>query len=138
MNFAKWVYRIAGGYGLAILAPQFFMKERIGLEYPPSITHPEFFYGMLGTAFAWQLGFLVIARDPGRYRALMIPTWFEKFIFGIATIVLSVQHRLAGAILAFGLIDLGLGLLFILSYFWTPELPSSPFPQAGLPAGTSP
>ena len=85
MTLAKWVYRIAGVSGIVILLPQFFLEERIGRDHPPAITHPEFFYGMLGTALAWQLGFLVIASDPVRYRALMIPTWFEKFIFGTAT-----------------------------------------------------
>jgi hypothetical protein len=138
MNFAKWVYRIAGWYGIVVLVPQFFMEERIGREYPPPITHPEFFYGMLGAALAWQLGFLVISRDPVRYRAFMIPTWFEKFIFGVATIVLYGQHRLAGAALAFGLLDLGLGLLFVLSYLFTSIPPSPHLPSARIPAGTPP
>jgi hypothetical protein len=59
---------IAGIYGLIVLVPQLFSESRIARDYPPVITHPEYFYGFLGVAIAWQLCFLVIAKDPVRYR----------------------------------------------------------------------
>ena len=37
------------------------MEARVGRDYPPAITHPEYFYGFLGVAAAWQVAFLVIA-----------------------------------------------------------------------------
>lgn len=43
MKFAKIVFFIAGIYGLMILAPIYFMEEKIGRETPPAITHPEYF-----------------------------------------------------------------------------------------------
>lgn len=49
------------------------LEDRIGRDLPPPITHPEYFYDSIGVTIAWQVAFLVIARDPVRYRVLMIP-----------------------------------------------------------------
>jgi hypothetical protein len=46
----------------------------IGQDQPPAITHPEFYYGFVGVATTWQVTFLIIRRDPKRYRPLM-PSW---------------------------------------------------------------
>src|SRR5262245_17918 len=102
MRFARWVFRIAGIYGLAVLAPQYCLEAQVGRDYPPPVTHPEFFYGFLGVAVAWQVAFLLIARDPARYRPLMIPAVLEKVTFGIAVLVLFAQQRVAGVLLVFG------------------------------------
>lgn len=117
MRFARAVFRIAGVYGILVLLPQYFMEERIGIDYPPPITHPEHFYGFVGTALVWQLVFLVIARDPARFRALMIPAILEKAAFAIPVGVLFLQNRVPGAVLAFGAIDTALGILFFLSWY---------------------
>jgi hypothetical protein len=116
MRFARWVFRIAGIYGLAVLAPQYFLEERLGRDYPPPVTHPEHFYGFLGVAISWQVAFLLIARDPVRYRPLMIPAVLEKTTFGIAVLVLFARQRLAGMLLVFGIIDLAWGLLFLAAF----------------------
>lgn len=116
MKFARLVFRIAGIYGLIALLPQYFLESKVGLDFPPAITHPEFFYGFLGVAIAWQIGFLIMARDPVRFRSMMIPAIIEKFSYGIATLVLYGQGRLAAAIVVTGLIDLCLGILFAVSY----------------------
>ncbi|HEY7698851.1 MAG TPA: hypothetical protein VIE88_10575 [Vicinamibacteria bacterium] len=117
MAFARAVFRIAGVYGILVLLPQYFMEERIGIDYPPPITHPEHFYGFVGTALVWQVAFLIIARDPARFRALMIPSILEKASFAIPVVVLFLQNRVPGAVLAFGAIDLILGTLFFLAWF---------------------
>jgi hypothetical protein len=117
MRFARWVFRIAAIYGLAVLVPQYLMEERLGRDYPPVITHPEYFYGFLGVAISWQLAFLLIAQDPARYRLLIIPAILEKATFGIAVLVLFTQGRTSNTLLAFGLIDLVWGLLFFVAYF---------------------
>ena len=88
MKFATWVFRIAGIYGLLVMTPQYFLEAQIGRDQPPPITHPEFFYGFVGVAVAWQLAFLVISLDPARYRLLMLPAIVEKATFAIATAVL--------------------------------------------------
>lgn len=121
MKFAGWVFAFAGVYGLICLTPQLFMEARVAIDMPPAITHAEYFYGFLGVALAWQLGFLVIARDPGRYRLMMLPAAVEKFSFGIACIALFLQGRLAAMILGFACFDLLLGVLFLLSFALTRE-----------------
>jgi hypothetical protein len=121
LKFARRVFFVAGIYGLLVLVPQYFTEARTGRDFPPPITHPEFYYGFVGTALAFQLAFLVISRDPTRYRALMLPSVVEKVTFGVATLVLFAQQRLAPFVLAFGMIDLLLGVLFLVAYTRTPR-----------------
>jgi len=116
MKFAKWVYLLAGIYGLLVLLPQYFLESRNGLNFPPAINHPEYYYGFIGVAVAWQIGFLIISRDPTRYGPLMIATVIEKYSYGFAVLVLYGQGRLASLILVTGLIDLILGTLFAVAY----------------------
>ena len=115
-RFARRVYTFAGIYGLLVMFPQYFLEDRIGRDNPPPITHPEYFYGFIGIVLVWQLAFLVIARDPARFRALMPVTVLEKLAFAIPVMLLYAQGRIAQAALLFAAIDLVLGSLFFLSY----------------------
>jgi hypothetical protein len=117
MTFCRWLFRIAGIYGLLVLVPQYLMEDRIGQDSPPAIIHPEFYYGFLGVAVSWQVAFLRIAQDPARYRPLMIPAFLEKMSFGIAVMVLYLQGRASGMLLGFGMVDLMLGVLFLAGYW---------------------
>jgi hypothetical protein len=119
MNFATRVFQVAAIYGLAVLVPQYFLEGRTGRDFPPPITHPEYYYGFVGVAVAWQLAFLVIARDPVRFRPLMPVAVVEKASFGLPAIVLYALGRLSGQMLAAGIIDLSLGALFIVAYVQT-------------------
>lgn len=111
--FARNVFRWAGIYGIVALVPQYFMEAKIGADFPPAITHPEYFYGFLGVALAWQIAFLIIAKDPVRYRALMIPSALEKFAFAAAATVLFLSARAPALVFGLGLIDFVLGVLFL-------------------------
>jgi hypothetical protein len=113
------VFRIAAIYGFIVLLPQYFLEDKTGRDVPPAITHPEYYYGFIGVAVAWQLVFLVMSRDPIRYRPLMIPSMVEKAAFGFPAIVLFAQGRLSAATLGFGLIDMTLGVLFAIAYVKT-------------------
>ena len=126
MVFAGRTFLIAGIYGLLALVPMYFLEGRIGRDTPPPITHPEYYYGFLGVAVAWQVVFLVIARDPVRFRPLMVLAVLEKAAFGLPVVALWLGGRLAAPMLAAGLIDLGLGVLFVVAYLWTPESPRAP------------
>lgn len=117
MKSTKWIFRIAGIYGLAILIPQYFLESQVAKMMPPAISHPEFYYGFIGVAVAWQIAFLIIAHDPARYRPIILAAVFEKFSFGIACIILFAQQRLALQMLLGGLIDLALGTLFVIAYW---------------------
>ena len=119
---ARVIFTVAGIYGILAMAPQYFAEASIASDYPPAITHPEYFYGFIGIALVWQLVFLLIAKDPIRYRLLMPCGVLEKLSFGIPAILLYVQGRLAGVVLCFGLIDLILGILFTTAFFLTTDL----------------
>jgi hypothetical protein len=121
MNFARRVFQVAAIYGLAVLVPQYFLEGRTGRDFPPPITHPEYYYGFVGVAVAWQLAFLVIARDPVRYRPLMPVAVVEKAAFGVPAIILYALGRLSAQMLGAGLIDLTLGTFFIAAYRRTAE-----------------
>ena len=123
-RFARRVYAIAGIYGLIVMFPQYFLEGRIGRDNPPPITHPEYFYGFIGIVLVWQIAFLVIARDPARFRALMPVTVLEKLAFAVPVIVLHLDGRVAAAVIPFAVIDLVLGALFFLCWRRTAASPA--------------
>ena len=120
MKFARRVFSIAGIYGLIVLTPQYFLEAKNGRDFPPAITHPEYYYGFIGVGLACQILFLIIARNPVRYRAMMIPAMIEKFSFGIAVVTLFILGRVSAVMLGLSCVDLLLGLLFMLAYAKTP------------------
>jgi hypothetical protein len=119
MRFAKIVFWIAGIWGVLVITPLYFMFDVISRSDPPPVTHPGFFYGFASAALAWQIAFFFIARDPVRYRPLMIPSIFEKLSYGSAVVILVLQGRMHRSDLMFGVVDLLLGALFVLSYINT-------------------
>ena len=129
MKFARVVFSVAGVYGLVVLLPQYFLIEKNGHAFPPAITHAEYYYGFIGVAVAWQIAFLVLAKDPARYRLLMLPAVVEKAGFGIAACVLYMLGRLSIPLFVAGIIDLVLGLLFGMAYRLTPSESKPTVPQ---------
>jgi len=125
MRFAKIVFRIAAIWGVLVITPLYFMFDLISRNDPPPITHPGFFYGFAGAALAWQVAFFVIARDPVRYRPLMIPSIIEKFSYGGAVAILVLQRRMHSSDVLFAGTDLLLGALFVVAYFKTPRAPET-------------
>jgi hypothetical protein len=122
MPFAKRTFLIAVVYGLVVLLPQYLLEAKTGRDFPPPITHPEYYYGFIGVAVAWQIAFFVLAKDAIRYRPMMIPAIIEKARFGIAVMVLFVLNRVSLPMLGAGLVDLILGALFVVAYLRTSPL----------------
>lgn len=120
MKFAKIVFNTAGVWGVVALLPLYFLFDRIGIDDPPPITHPGFYYGFAGIGLAWQIAFFLIARDPIRYRPMMIPGLLEKLAFGGAVVVLVAQNRMHANDLVFGGIDLLFCVLFAIAFARTP------------------
>jgi hypothetical protein len=116
MKFARIVFWIAGIWGLLVITPLYFLLDVIGQKDPPAITHPGFFYGFVGCALAWQVAFCFIARDPARYRPLMIPSVLEKATYAVAIVTLVLQGRTNLRDLLFAATDTLLGLLFVIAY----------------------
>lgn len=119
--FARRAYTAAAAYGILALAPQYFLERQVNRDFPPAITHPEYFYGFVGLALVWQFAFLLIARDPVRFRPLMPITWLEKLSFGGAAVVLMAMGRVPAPVFALGMLDLALGALFVVAWLRTPR-----------------
>jgi hypothetical protein len=119
MKFAKIVFWIAAIWGVLVLTPLYFIFDMIGLKDPPPITHPAFYYGFVAVGLAFQVIFLVIARDPVRFRPMMIPSVLEKFGYGGTLLVLFLQNRLHPQDLALGGVDVLFGVLFLAAFFKT-------------------
>ena len=116
MKFARVLFNVAAVYGIVALFPQYFAEGLIGRKFPPAITHPEYFYGFIGVVLVWHVLFFVIAREPQRYRSLMLLAFAEKSVFGVPTVLLYLQGRVGVAILVAALIDLAFGVLFLVAY----------------------
>lgn len=119
MKFAKVVFWIAGAWGVLVLTPLYFIYDKIGIQDPPPITHPAFYYGFVGVALVWQFAFFVIGSDPARFRLLMIVAFLEKFTYATTLLALFLQHRLHATDLALGGIDSLLGILFLVAFLKT-------------------
>ena len=113
MKFARWVFLLAAIYGVLALAPMYFQEATLA----PPLTHPQFYYGFIGVALAWQVLFLQLAYDPLRHRPLMIPAMLEKLGFGVAMLALYAQHRLPLLLLLAGGVDLLFAVLFLLAWW---------------------
>lgn len=122
MRTARWIYAIAGIYGIIALVPQFFMEGAAAAASPFGVvSHPEFYYGFIGTALVWQILFLLIARDPVRFRILMPITFLEKIAFAVPVAMLYLQGRASGVVVLGGALDAVFLIAFIIAYWSTPK-----------------
>jgi hypothetical protein len=119
MRFSRWLFLIAGIYGLLVLTPLYFLEGKLGADMPPAITHPEYFYGFIGVALAWQVAFVIIGLNPLRYRLFMIPAILEKVTFGFAAIVLFLNDRIPLTVFAMACTDLVWAVLFVVAFVAT-------------------
>lgn len=131
MRLARWTFLVAGIWGVLVLTPLFFLERRIGEQYPPVITHPEFYYGFIAVALAAQFMFLIIGTDPIRYRPLMLVAMWEKFSAVAAVTTLGFMNRVTSPVVSGIVVDFALGVLFVIAWLKTR-------PQAQQQAATSP
>jgi hypothetical protein len=110
------VFWTAGIYGILVTLPLFFNERLMGEKYPPAITHAEYYYTFAALALLWQIIFIVIARDPGRYRAFMIFCVCEKLCLLPTFFILYPAGRYPDLWLPLICIDLLFGVLFGVSY----------------------
>jgi hypothetical protein len=112
IKFARYLFLAAGIYGLAIVTPLFFLEMQLSEQFPPPITHPEFYYGFVCVTLAWQFVYLMMWRDPLRFRPMLIPAIMGKAGFAISALVLFALQRLEAASVWLASIDLFLAALF--------------------------
>lgn len=94
MRAARLIFAVAAVYGIAVLLPGLFIEQGPVPLYPP-LAQPEFYYGFYGSALVWQLLFIAIARDPVRYRPLMLVAVLEKAAFFLPCLWLWQSGRMA-------------------------------------------
>ena len=114
MKAVKVIFWVAAIFGILALLPGYFGES----QYDPAIAHPQFYYGFLGLALVFQLVFIMIARDPVRYRALIPIAILEKASFFVPSVLLWSQGRLemSGSFVG-ALID-GLFMLLFIWCWW--------------------
>jgi len=119
MKFAKIVFRIAGLWGVLLMTLMYFLFDVVGRQYPPPVTHPDFYYGFVSITFAWQVVFLVISTDPLRYRTIMAAALVEKFGYIATLAALYARGQLQFGQFAVAGPDFVLGILFIAAFLKT-------------------
>jgi|SRR5215471_6681327 len=115
-RFSHTVFLLAGIYGLIVLLPGYFGEKMLAERMPPAVNHPEFYYGFLGVAVAWQVTFLVIAGDPARLRPIIPAAVLEKLAYAIACLALLLTGRVPVIVAVVGGVDFVWGVLFVVAY----------------------
>ena len=119
MRFAKNVFLVAGIWGVIVMTAMYFLFDVVNRQYPPAITHPDFYFGFVTITFAWQIVFLMISTDPVRYRPIIAAALVEKFGY-IATLGwLYARGQIQFGQFAVVAPDCILGILFIAAFFKT-------------------
>ncbi|MEI9851175.1 MAG: hypothetical protein WDN24_10430 [Sphingomonas sp.] len=109
---ARWIFLVAGIYGLIMLLPLYF-AERVfaDMGYPP-LDRPEMLYGFVGAASVMQLLYLLIAADPARYRPAMLVGVLGKLSYGVPVLLLFAGGRIDALTFWLSMPDLVWAVLF--------------------------
>jgi len=119
MNFAKVVFVGAGMWGIGVLTPLYWLVDVSGRRYGVPTEYPQFYYGFLSVAMAWQIAFLIIGSNPARFRMLMIPGMLEKLGYVVPLVVLYQQARVTWADAQAAVPDFALAILMMLAFVKT-------------------
>lgn len=112
---ARWTFAAAAIYGFAVLTPLYFTEQTLA-GGPEGLALPQFYYGFIGTALTAQMMFALIARDPLRYRPLMLAGVAEKLGFGLPGWILWKAGRVGLEVALIGSVDLVWGTLFLVAF----------------------
>ena len=115
----KRIYTIAGIYGLVVLLPLYFGEHAMA-AMGQLLTKPEYYYGFIGAAASFQLVYLMIGRDPVRFRPLMPLTLIAKLSFTIPVAILFLAGRVDTITMILASVDAMIGLAFLRAWRITP------------------
>jgi hypothetical protein len=124
MKLARIVFIGAGIWGIAVLSPLYWLVDITGRRYAPPNDYPQFFYGFVGVAIAWQIAFLIIGSDPARFRKFMIPAMIEKFGYVSTLAIMYSRSRISAVDFQPVIPDALLGVLFIVAFLSTRKVSS--------------
>jgi len=120
MKVARWVFRVAGIYGIVVTAPMFFLETQMA----PGAVHPIFFYAWVSVNLCWQVLFLLVSTDPVRYRPMMVVSILEKAAAVVVVPWLCLSGRVGGMWVGAAGADLVLAVLFVAAHRATRGVPS--------------
>ena len=110
MKLAKWIFLIAGIFGLLSTLPLAFTEKIMGVK------QPEFYYGFVYLNICWQVLYLFISKDPVRFQLMMIPAILAKGSGTITLTWLYLQGRLSSQWLAIAVVDGMFAVLFLVAF----------------------
>jgi hypothetical protein len=116
IKFTGRLMLVSGIYGLAVVTPLLFLEQQLSQRFPPAITHPELYYGFVWVTLAWQIAYLIMSRDPLRFRPMLIPAIVGKAGFATSVFVLAAKNRIPTSSIGLAPIDLILAALFIWAF----------------------
>jgi hypothetical protein len=112
---------LGGLFGLAMITLLFFLEGEMARLAGRPLSNPENYYGFLSVAFAWQLVYLVIGRDPPRYRPIMLLGALGKVMFVTGCWILAATQRAPASVALVASPDLLLAALFLRAWAKTPR-----------------
>ena len=115
MKLAKWIFLIAGIFGLISTIPLVFIEKTM------SVQRPEFYYGFVFLDICLQIVYIIISISPIRFRPIMIPAFLAKASGMVTLTWLYLIDRVSSQWIAVGVIDGVFAILFIIGYFSTPK-----------------
>ena len=121
MKFTRYAFGLASAYGILVVVPLFFSEQRLGIDYPPPITHAEYFYSFAAVTLVWQFLFVAVAVKPLRYRGVIPFCILEKLGMVPAFIIMFPQGRFPLLWVPLMVVDLAFGAAFAVALFKTRE-----------------
>jgi hypothetical protein len=97
------------------------MEQRVSRDYSPPVIHPEWYYGFLGVTLVWQFMYMLIGRDPIRYRPAMLLAVAAKSSFVATVLVLYARERVGTNMLAGAAFDGLWVVLFLVAFVRIPS-----------------
>jgi hypothetical protein len=116
MTIVRWIFWAAAIFGIAVIAPLYFLEGWMSANFPPPIARPENYYGFVGVTLASQFLYVLIALDPVRFRPVILVGMAGKLSFVGACTTLYLQGRIALPVFAMSLFDLVWVVLFALAW----------------------
>ena len=116
MKFTRVVFWVAAVYGLAAILPLYFSEQTMSAQYPPPITHAEYYYSFAGVTLVWQILFIAIALNPARLRIVIPFCVAEKLSLLPTVLILAPEGRFPQLWIPALIIDLLLAALFLVAF----------------------
>jgi hypothetical protein len=115
MKLTKWIFLIAGIFGLLVTVPLVFAEKIMAVK------QPEFYYGFVFLDICLQIVYIIISRSPIRFRPIMIPAFLAKASGTVTLTWLYLIDCVSSRWIAIGAVDGVFAVLFFIGYFLTPK-----------------